>query len=464
MNTDKLEAANNLISKIPRKILYSQKDDMDKVNILYSHILSNYASQINEIGENTLLRAIILKQLTLVNMKVTNVDILILNGMNLLNSRMINLNSDELCRLLAEENKDFNDLNMIEKCISQIKSKLPEYLRERFHRKTELAIMEKLYNIIPEAEKLAIQNPNRLRATGESFTNNIIANTTVPNTTRPTVSQTDMYDSQGRVQFAKIDTVTELNEFHKLLDIYKGRHRNQQQNDQDETQEFIESINDENSKKMIQKYLEEKPDDAKMFAMEIKNLMADSSYSQQEKDFIRDKLIEGKIKEILLKKELIHKNVKDLELEYHAEYVNRQPVIMQNPKTGKYFYYDSHSKTLKLLPEDNKMKPVSIQDLERLLREKNISEDEIKKTLMFLQNNKARDDDQYVLKNKEIDHKYLDEYNVELDEEVKNKKESNNKKEEGQKLIRNLIIGLATILFVVILIILLKNLKKGKKK
>lgn len=464
MNTDKLEAANNLISKIPRKILYSQKDDMDKVNILYSHILSNYASQINEIGENTLLRAIILKQLTLVNMKVTNVDILILNGMNLLNSRMINLNSDELCRLLAEENKDFNDLNMIEKCISQIKSKLPEYLRERFHRKTELAIMEKLYNIIPEAEKLAIQNPNRLRATGESFTNNIIANTTVPNTTRPTVSQTDMYDSQGRVQFAKIDTVTELNEFHKLLDIYKGRHRNQQQNDQDETQEFIESINDENSKKMIQKYLEEKPDDAKMFAMEIKNLMADSSYSQQEKDFIRDKLIEGKIKEILLKKELIHKNVKDLELEYHAEYVNRQPVIMQNPKTGKYFYYDSHSKTLKLLPEDNKMKPVSIQDLERLLREKNISEDEIKKTLMFLQNNKARDDDQYVLKNKEIDHKYLDEYNVELEEEVKNKKKSNNKKEEGQKLIRNLIIGLATILFVVILIILLKNLKKGKKK
>lgn len=459
MNTGKLEAANNLIAKIPHKILYSQADDMDKVNVLYSHLLANNVNEIQEIGENVLIRAIILKQLTLVNMKVTNNDILVLNGLSVLNSKMLNLNSGELATLLSNENKDYNNLNMIEKCISQVKSKLPENLRERFHRKNELDIMEKLYNVIPEAERLAIQRPMKLRSAGETFTDTTNASTNPTPTPSPSnkASEMDMYDSQGKVQYAKIDTVQETNEFHRLLQIYRERTGLSPSSEQTL---LLNQDDDERLKKMIDRYLQEKPEDVRMFEMEIKNIMEDSSYDEQEREFIRDRLIEEKIKEILLADEMHHQNLEDSELEYHSVYVDRQPVIMKHPKTEKHFYYDEHSKTLKLLPDDSKMKPVSMEDLEKLLKDKNISEDEIRKTLIFLQNNKVREEDDYVLKNKEVEAQDLNDYdlNYELEDDKDNIDTKNNKK--SKTLIRNLIIGLVATLIVVVIVILLKNLRK----
>ena len=415
MNTGKLEQATNIINKIPRKVLYAQDDDIFKVRSLYNYLLQKYSDEIKFLDNNVLVRALILKQLTLINMKVTNVNILILNGLNVLNPRLLNLESSELARLLVNENTDYNDLTTIEKCISQVKARLPEYLKERFNRKNEIAIMEILYNILPEAEKLARQDPPKLRPTGkEPFTDDS------PLTPRP--SQSDMYDASGKVDYARIDTVGEVTEFHRLLELYR----------QEKGTYPAGYGNDDRSNEIIKKYFADHPEEANMFEMEIKDLMQDSSYSAQEKQFIRDKLIEEKIKIILLNKDLEHGNVKDLELEFHAEYVDRDPTLMLDPKTNKHFYYDSQSRTLKMLPEGSKMKPVSLDDVEKLLKDKKIDQSEIDKTLVYLKNDQIGANDDYLLKSDESD-AISDKAELYDKEKVKSKKELSKKKQDEKK-------------------------------
>jgi len=79
--TGKFEQANNLLSKVPDNVLHKQMEDMDKVKTVYNYLMERHLGEVSLIAnENILLRAIVIKQLSLVNMKIVNINILIFNG------------------------------------------------------------------------------------------------------------------------------------------------------------------------------------------------------------------------------------------------------------------------------------------------------------------------------------------------------------------------------------------------
>lgn len=469
--TGKLEQANNLISKVPSDILHAQMDDMDKVKIVYNYLMEKHLAEASVIAnENILLRAIVLKQLGLVDMKIVNVDILVFNGLSVLGVATLNLDRLQLANLLVNENRETFDLDTISKCISQIKSKLPEALRERFGRVHELKVKEVLYNVLPAAEQLAVQEPPKLRQQRvEGFQDFMDLSSAF--TDVPAGLQDDMFNKDGNIQYKNIDTVGEVSEFHRLLDTKRAENANV---DMDlsamDTALFKESddYNDPDTRARIDVYLKKDPGDATMFAMQIKTLMANSTYDAQEKEHIKKQLIQAKIKEIVLRKDLDHINVDKLEQEdLEAKYVDRDPTLMVNPVNNKHYYYDNHSKTLRELPPDSDMKPVTIKEVEALLKSKKLSDEEINKTLVYLENDKiGADNGGYLLGGSGGDDEDEPQTTeMVMEDPLTTNGNTEDKKDSGKKnhLVRNLTIFLVVMVIVVVLIVLLRNFKHSMK-
>ena len=130
---------------------------------------------------------------------------------------------------------------------------------------------------------------------------------------------------------------------------------------------------------------------------------------------------------------------------------------MVDPKLQKDYYYDVHSRTLKRLPNESELKPVSMEQVEDILEEHNISNKEIAKTLTYLDNNNILEEEepQFLL-----DQNYLDDQSV--------------SKELGKDsdLIRKIMIGLGAAILLVLIgsLILFKDKVQiklpgmGKKK
>lgn len=467
----KSDKANNLVSKVPSNILHAQMDDMDKVKIVYNYLMEKHLAEASIIAnENILIRTIILKHLGLVDMKVTNVDILIFNGLSVLGVSTLNLDRLQLANLLVNENRETFDLDTITKCISQIKSKLPEALRERFGRVHELKVKEVLYNVLPAAEQLAIQEPPKLRQQkSEGFQDFMDLSSAFSDV--PAGLQDDMFNKNGTIQYENIDTVGEVSEFHRILDAKRVESNG---GDMDlssmDTALFMESddYNDPDTRARIDAYLKQDPGDATMFSMQIKTLMSNSTYDAQEKEYIKKQMIKAKIKEIILRKDLDHINVEKLEQEeLEAKYVDRDPTLMVNPVNNKHYYYDNHSKTLRELPPDSDMKPVTIKEVEFLLKSKKLSDEEINKTLVYLENDKiGADNGGYLLGGSGGDDEDEPQSTeMVMEDPLTTNGNTENKKDSGKKnhLVRNLTIFLVVMVIIVVLIVLLRNLKHSVK-
>ncbi len=479
--TGKFEQANNLLSKVPDNVLHKQMEDMDKVKTVYNYLMERHLGEVSLIAnENILLRAIVIKQLSLVNMKIVNINILIFNGLSILGVSTLNLSGGQLANLLVNENRDTFDLDTLTKCISQIKSRLPESLRERFNSEHDIKVKQSLYNVLPSAEQLAIQEPPKLRqqkAEGFQDFTDLSSPFMNQNNDAPEATQYDMFDKTGHVAYKKIDTVGEVSEFHRLLDAKREENANAPGVNLSDMDIGLfkqsDDYNDPDTRARIDRYLKEDPGDATMFAMEIKTLMSNSTYDEQDRAHIKEQLIKAKIKEIVLRKDLDYINVDKLEEEdMNAKYVDRNPTLMVNPVNNKYYYYDNHSRSLKELPPDSEMKPVSIKEVEHLLKSKKLSDEEINKTLIYLKNDKiGADNSGYLLggsggddeeeQDKSTNPTQTDMVMADPLNEAKNKEIEGKHKVEKNNLVRNLTIFLVVMVIVVILIVLLRNFKQS---
>jgi hypothetical protein len=465
--TGKLEQANNLVSKVSPNLLYSQTDDMDKVKTIYNYLMEKHLGGVSLINnENILLRAIVLKQLSLVDMKIVNVDILIFNGLSVLGVSTLSLDRLQLANLLVNENKDSFDLDTLTKCISQVRSKLPEALRERLTREHEIKIKEVLYNVLPSAEQLAVQEPPTLRkqrAEGFQDFTDLSSPSMIQNSDAPEGIQDDMYGENDSLVYKNIDTVGEVSEFHRLLDSKRSQ---TSQNDGSKISNldaglFMSSddYSDPNTRAKIDRYLKTDTGDATMFSMEIKTLTSNSTYDEQEKEHIREQLIKAKIKEILLRKDLDHINVDKLEEEdMNAKYIDIEPILMVNPINNKHYYYDNHSRSLKEISADSEMKPITIREVELLLKSKKLSDEEINKTLTYLENDQiGSDDDDYLLGSSSDD----SESSEMILEDPLTKKSEDKKEVKNNNIVRNLTIFLVIMVIIIVLIVLLRNFRQS---
>lgn len=391
------ETVKKLINKIPKQMYFQQMDDKKKVTLFLEYLIRNHANEVLMVNQEKLIRALIVKQLRLVNMKIVDVNILLLSGLNELNEEMLNLNQKQIVMMLIKENMDKNDLDIMNRIVAQVRTKLPSDLNERMN----FNHTQVLKNVIHKY----LTKDNLLR---EGF------------------SSVDI-DS---IDFSEIDTPEELDAFHKMLEEQKI-------NDSTNNNEKILTDEYYIEEELINEYNKE---DVKMFNMEIKKLLEESTYTEQEKKHIADLLIKQKKEELILAKDLDHINVDKIEEDKNTVYIDRSPELMIHADDDeKKYYYDKYSDSLKLLPEDSKMKPVNINQLEELLKSQNIDDEEIEKTLVYLKDNKIGENG-YVLES---------EYGEKGDED------------KGYKLIKQItIILLVSILLVIIVNLIITNRTK----
>ena len=190
LDNKKNEDVRNLILKIPKSYFRIQMNDRERVVKCIKYLQG--IKDLSSINSNILIREVISKHLRMVNMKMVDIDILLLVGLNKISIDDISRPRKDLVNLLISENKVKNNLDTINRCIAQIKTKLPFDLKERMNFEHTIAIKHLIYNYMKTGNLL------------EQFTN---------------TSDIDI----SNIDFSKIDTTDEVNWIHMNLDkLRKG--------------------------------------------------------------------------------------------------------------------------------------------------------------------------------------------------------------------------------------------------
>ena len=120
------------------------------------------------------------------------------------------------------------------------------------------------------------------------------------------------------------------------------------------------------------------PEELSAFHMELeKHRGQDTSYHAQEKRHLDKKEDEAE-QELIRAKDLEHINTAKEE-KINRHYVEREPILAEDPEHNKMYHYDEHSKTLKRLPNKDELHKVSINQMEKILKSHDVSETDLKK-------------------------------------------------------------------------------------
>jgi hypothetical protein len=350
-----IESRMNLIisatNKIPKTMLFKIGTDIDKIKEYLSYVYSEN-QELNLIDEDLVIRMVIAKHLRTINMKLTNVSVLLIVALEDISRNDLNISENILVAKLVNQNREKFDLDTISKITAQIRTKLPKDLSSRLTH-------EHLINV----------------------KNVIVSNLeTIDNLT-------EHYQDIKDLDLSKIDTPQELSMFHMELSKHRG----------------------------------------------------DTSYESQESRHKKLKELKEKEQELIRAKDLEHINRADEE-KINAHYIEREPVLMIDPDTKKMYHHDEYSASLQRLPNEDELQNVSPEQIEQILREYDISSEELQETLDYLKNNKILDMEaaKYIFKeNKD----YTDRI---VDEEITGNIPSD------KSLMMRLLIGLSIILLVIV--------------
>jgi len=140
-----------IINKLPIQIFFNQLPDR-KQALNYLEWIYKNVPESKSINEDKLIREVINKELRIVNMKITEIEILLMVALNKLSINYFTLDSKSIIKQLISENKENYELDTMYKIMSQIMTKLPRDLKERVNGKHKLEIFQKI------AESINIDN------------------------------------------------------------------------------------------------------------------------------------------------------------------------------------------------------------------------------------------------------------------------------------------------------------------
>jgi hypothetical protein len=152
-------------------------------------------------------------------------------------------------------------------------------------------------------------------------------------------------------------------------------------------------------------------DELDVFHMELSKQRRDTGYNAQQLRHKKLNELEAREQELIRAKDLEHIN-RASEEKIDANYVDREPVLMEDDKYDKIYYYDKYSKTLQRLPNKDELNNVSEAQVEKILGQHDISSEELKLNLDYLKNNKIlnMEANEYVFKdNKDFTDRMLEE-------------------------------------------------------
>ena len=153
MNNTTSTTIQNIVNKLPVPIFFEQLPDR-KQALKYIEWLNNNSPESKNFNQDQLFREVISKELRIVSMKITEIEILLMVGLNTITLNDFTIDSKSLVAKLISENTDNYDLDIMYRIMAQIMSKLPKDLKERVTGKQKLEIFQKIAQSINIDNKL----------------------------------------------------------------------------------------------------------------------------------------------------------------------------------------------------------------------------------------------------------------------------------------------------------------------
>ena len=331
------ETLKTILKKIPVESFYSNVLTRKQVaNIYYEHqeMIKQFP-----INDEQVIRMLIVECLRYVNMKVSQLDVLLVTGLNFIEREDLDLSPYELAKKLARENKDINDLDVLNRILAQINTKLPHDLQTKLTPLHKVNILQYLHRLLPVGDNLAV----------EAFSD---TTTTTQGATTTTQGAT-ANDNRGRN-----NNTSNNNNFMKEL------------------QALFSSLDLENLK--LKGY------DLSLIAKDMVNMKINGgSYEQQLATH------EAQMRD--LKQELTKKNDEEQKHIIRAKYIDTDPELHLDLTNDKYHYYDEYSGSLIPLSSveniEEEGEEMTKKELENILKKHDIPSDEVDDVYRLLKSN-----------------------------------------------------------------------------
>ena len=150
------ETLNTILKNIPVESFYSNVLTRKQI----ANIYNDHHDMIKSfpINDEQVIRMIIVKCLRYVNMKVSQLDIFLVTGLNFIEINDLYISPYELAKKLAKENKDINDLDVLNRILAQINTKLPSDLQVKLTPLHKVNILQYLHQLLPIGENLSVES------------------------------------------------------------------------------------------------------------------------------------------------------------------------------------------------------------------------------------------------------------------------------------------------------------------
>lgn len=137
----------DIVNKIPSSLFFDSLPDRQQT-LKYITYLYNNIPQSKTVNQDELFRAVIAHELRIINMKLTEPEILIMIGLNKINLEDFTIPSQLLIQKIIDQNTDKYDLDTLYRVMSQIMSKIPKDLKDKVTGKHKLQIFQLLAQYI----------------------------------------------------------------------------------------------------------------------------------------------------------------------------------------------------------------------------------------------------------------------------------------------------------------------------
>jgi hypothetical protein len=151
MNTNLQNQATSVtgdfIKSIPTAEFYSNILTRPKIANIYDKYYSTNTTHLQVMPEQAI-RAIMVQCFRYVNMKIQDVSVLLVYGLNNLRRADLDLTLEHLADKLAKQNPDPNDIDVINRIIAQVVTKLPADLREKLVPQLRIQMIQTLHQTL----------------------------------------------------------------------------------------------------------------------------------------------------------------------------------------------------------------------------------------------------------------------------------------------------------------------------
>ena len=137
------ETLKTILKKIPVESFYSNVLTRKQIANIYDE--NQDMIKLFPVNEEQVIRMLIVECLRYVNMKVSQLDVLLVTGLNFIEREDLDITPHQLAKKLARENKDINDLDVLNRILAQINTKLPHDLQTRLTPLQKVNILQYLH-------------------------------------------------------------------------------------------------------------------------------------------------------------------------------------------------------------------------------------------------------------------------------------------------------------------------------